>query len=311
VEFVCGRERYQAFKDYLQDQLVQGADTVTRCANPDCNAAIDTLGASLCNVIKCGRCGNEFCGDTCGQASHAPATCVEVQRWNEATGVEMMQRRAYGADLKTCPACKKDINKNGGCNHMSCPCGHQFCWLCLVPWHPSHYSCKGLPPEQDPFLKKPDDIEKAFLAPYHDKFLRLGLTNREWTEKRATIIGEISRARDTGANSARAFADAMYWARENLKWTIVHQFWTRFEQVKGLPPARQGLLDDPPRTTEQKLLEFARKQLEEVVSQIDRRCVITSGKMAQVGTSQDIAAWTKSVNAHRDALLKHCDPHYA
>lgn len=30
-----------------------------------------------------------------------------------------------------CPKCEIPIEKTSGCPHMSCPCGHQFCWFCL------------------------------------------------------------------------------------------------------------------------------------------------------------------------------------
>lgn len=34
---------------------------------------------------------------------------------------------------KECPNCNVRIEKNMGCNHMSCRhCGHQFCWVCLA-----------------------------------------------------------------------------------------------------------------------------------------------------------------------------------
>jgi len=39
---------------------------------------------------------------------------------------------------KRCPSCKAFIQKNGGCSHMSCRCGHQFCWDCLRT-----YPCGG------------------------------------------------------------------------------------------------------------------------------------------------------------------------
>ena len=35
---------------------------------------------------------------------------------------------------KNCPKCKTPWWKNGGCNHFSCSCGHEFCWVCLRPW---------------------------------------------------------------------------------------------------------------------------------------------------------------------------------
>ncbi len=32
---------------------------------------------------------------------------------------------------KQCPDCHVNIEKNGGCDHMTCRnCGHQFCWIC-------------------------------------------------------------------------------------------------------------------------------------------------------------------------------------
>lgn len=36
-----------------------------------------------------------------------------------------------------CPECAAPIQKNGGCNHMSCKsCGYQYCWICKSNWHP-------------------------------------------------------------------------------------------------------------------------------------------------------------------------------
>jgi hypothetical protein len=46
---------------------------------------------------------------------------------------------------KQCPNCQAKIEKNGGCNHMTCSkCHYEFCWLCLKQYtvsllsNPSH-----------------------------------------------------------------------------------------------------------------------------------------------------------------------------
>jgi len=39
-----------------------------------------------------------------------------------------------GLEVKRCPGCKEYIEKNGGCNHMTCRCKHEFWWTTLEPY---------------------------------------------------------------------------------------------------------------------------------------------------------------------------------
>ncbi|CAG8486023.1 10391_t:CDS:2 [Ambispora gerdemannii] len=36
---------------------------------------------------------------------------------------------------KKCPKCNANIEKNEGCDHMTCRCGYEFCWLCLADYN--------------------------------------------------------------------------------------------------------------------------------------------------------------------------------
>eukprot|EP00929_Paragymnodinium_shiwhaense_P013426 TRINITY_DN12127_c0_g1_i1.p1 TRINITY_DN12127_c0_g1~~TRINITY_DN12127_c0_g1_i1.p1 ORF type:complete len:286 (+),score=29.46 TRINITY_DN12127_c0_g1_i1:211-1068(+) len=46
----------------------------------------------------------------------------------EAPGTEMP------GEVKECPRCRMPIEKNGGCNHMTCRCGHEFYWSTMLPY---------------------------------------------------------------------------------------------------------------------------------------------------------------------------------
>ncbi len=34
------------------------------------------------------------------------------------------------ANTRECPKCGKSIERDGGCNLMTCKCGQYFCWVC-------------------------------------------------------------------------------------------------------------------------------------------------------------------------------------
>jgi hypothetical protein len=68
-----------------------------------------------------------------------------------AAPVPTSSQERIEARTKPCTMCGVDIEKDGGCTHMTCGrCRHEFCWRCLQQWSPSH-QCPGAPrPEQHP-----------------------------------------------------------------------------------------------------------------------------------------------------------------
>ncbi len=37
---------------------------------------------------------------------------------------------------RICRECGAGVERIAGCNHMTCKCGHQFCYICELPWKP-------------------------------------------------------------------------------------------------------------------------------------------------------------------------------
>ena len=73
-------------------------------------------------LFRCTVCRNSFC-KKCRDAPHAGQTCEEAK-----IALTPEQKKLLG--IKSCPRCKRDIQKNMGCSHMTCPCGAHFCWEC-------------------------------------------------------------------------------------------------------------------------------------------------------------------------------------
>ena len=74
------------------------------------------------NLVVCGTCRMELCANGCGRAHHGNTPCTVTV--DEASEIEIQ------ASTKLCPLCPRRIQKNDGCNHMTCFCGCQFCWTC-------------------------------------------------------------------------------------------------------------------------------------------------------------------------------------
>lgn len=53
----------------------------------------------------------------------------------------------HSEDARLCPSCGMRTNRVDGCNHMTCPCGYHWCWVCECRWNSSnHYGCTDANP---------------------------------------------------------------------------------------------------------------------------------------------------------------------
>ncbi|KAL9186727.1 hypothetical protein ACHAXT_005965 [Thalassiosira profunda] len=76
-------------------------------------------------------CGRRYCAK-CGNADHGKDSCpppAETMQW-------------LNDNSKECPNCKQRVEKNGGCDHMTCQppggCGHEWWWSCGCPYRGAH-----------------------------------------------------------------------------------------------------------------------------------------------------------------------------
>ena len=53
-------------------------------------------------------------------------------------------------DLKKCPQCRALVSKNGGCSHMHCICGCDWCWQCGSEYSDGYHSYRNCVMYDDP-----------------------------------------------------------------------------------------------------------------------------------------------------------------
>ena len=142
-DFADGRYVTLLNRAYVDDN-----DYLKWCPAPNCEYAVECHVSSaqldhIVPTVRCG-CGHSFCFG-CGLADHQPCLCHLVKKWIKKCKDDSETANWISANTKECSRCNSTIEKNGGCNHMTCrKCAYEFCWICMGPWseHGSQwYNC--------------------------------------------------------------------------------------------------------------------------------------------------------------------------
>ncbi|KAJ8621039.1 hypothetical protein MRB53_029568 [Persea americana] len=118
----------ERFDRYLLESYIEDNNKVKWCPSvPHCGNAIRIEGDAYCEV-EC-TCGLQFCF-SCSAEAHSPCSCLMWELWTKKCRDESETVNWITVNTKPCPKCHKPVEKNGGCNLVSCICGQPFCWLC-------------------------------------------------------------------------------------------------------------------------------------------------------------------------------------
>ena len=71
-----------------------------------------------------------------------------------------------GKRVKRCPNCQMYVERNEGCNHMTCAyCDYQWCWICEQQYDPEHFingPCVGHANTKADSLQEIEELENVF-----------------------------------------------------------------------------------------------------------------------------------------------------
>ncbi|KAK0761166.1 hypothetical protein N5P37_006112 [Trichoderma harzianum] len=111
--------------EYRAKELEYGTPNRTYCHQPACSAFIPSQFIQG-DVATCIKCRSETCTICKGQShdDHCPedAATLEVLRIAKENG------------WQRCYSCHRLVDLSTGCNHITCRCGAQFCYVCGAQW---------------------------------------------------------------------------------------------------------------------------------------------------------------------------------
>ncbi|KAJ2465017.1 hypothetical protein GGI02_004821, partial [Coemansia sp. RSA 2322] len=179
TRLILDKEMEAKYTSNLTKSFVRSIDSLTWCPAPNCIYAIECLVPRSAMdmaipTVNC-KCGKAFCFG-CKLDGHLPAPCSLVKKWLKKCEDDSETANWLKVNTKECPQCKSTIEKNRGCNHMTCrECHHEFCWVCMGPWNlhgQSFYSCNRY--EEDASKEARESISKsrAMLERYMHYFTR-------------------------------------------------------------------------------------------------------------------------------------------
>jgi ariadne-1 len=218
-------EIYDQWLDCYTSSFIDIDSSYQSCEGNECrciaHSSMDL--ASFCSVpVSCPACKTSFCFK-CGGDPHEPSTCDAINDWNLVHGSSSFWIKI---NAKPCPTCKVPIEKNGGCNHVTCSkCRAEFCWICLSYIHDNFqvHTCNRYNPAEGAV----EDEERCAIF-YTDRFkahdeaeLFIKQKIKEWDEKLQTFASKLWFVSDEEFELLFESMESLATARNFLKWSYV------------------------------------------------------------------------------------------
>lgn len=136
-------ETYKKYQDVANQEYLD--KHTTPCPTPNCSYAFINDG-KVQQSMTCPKCKKQYCSK-CREQHAAKVSCKEAKLQKDKNAAAKADDEWKKEHAKKCPSCKADIEKNDGCNHMTCKCRHEFCWECLARWKTCN--CAWFPANQN------------------------------------------------------------------------------------------------------------------------------------------------------------------
>lgn len=244
VEAVAAADDKRRFYQYLHRSYVECSRNRKWCPKPGCNYAVEFDGGEGEETydVTCG-CRHKFCWG-CTEEQHRPLGCETVAKWGEKNTSEAENNDWILVNTKPCPKCDKKIEKNQGCNHMTCKCGHEFCWICLGKWKNQNHVCNKFHiDEEEARDSSLEETRKALkrYAHYYERFAAnhksSEIARGDLVRARNEHLPKLSKEQDmpeTELEFVMEAWDQIVECRRVLKWSYVFGYYLKPEEPEKI-----------------------------------------------------------------------------
>lgn len=241
LEILIPEDLKSRYRELLNRTYVEDREILKWCPAPGCENALECAVkrkdlSRIVPTVEC-ICKNRFCFG-CILPDHQPAPCELVKLWLKKCADDSETANWISAHTKECPKCNSTIEKNGGCNHMTCrKCRHEFCWMCMGLWSEhgtSWYNCnryeeKSGMEARDAQAKSRKSLER-YLHYYnryanHEQSARLDKDIANKTEKKMVSLQTASGMSWIEVQYLNAASQCLQICRQTLKWTYAFAFY--------------------------------------------------------------------------------------
>eukprot|EP01105_Mastigella_eilhardi_P007206 TRINITY_DN1870_c0_g1_i2.p1 TRINITY_DN1870_c0_g1~~TRINITY_DN1870_c0_g1_i2.p1 ORF type:complete len:550 (+),score=104.60 TRINITY_DN1870_c0_g1_i2:41-1651(+) len=159
VSRVCPKDVVEKMHTFLLDVAVEKHPEVFSCCpTPDCGYVFVWEPGDPVD-FTCPKCTRRYCLK-CKVPFHEGVSCETYRLKNKDHDEELFTEFAQGFKFKQCTKCNRWVELGAGCNHIKCPCGHEFCYACG-----KDFPCAcGQDPHAPGF--RPRNLSSAIYAPY-------------------------------------------------------------------------------------------------------------------------------------------------
>ena len=284
-------ERRRRLRRFRVENYVSFNKELRWCPGAGCDKVVR---AGPCvGSVKCAPngCGAAFCM-RCGEEAHAPSDCALLSQWTEKCQNESETANWILANTKRCPKCQTRIEKNQGCNHMSCSqCKYEFCWMCMGDWAEhgattgGYYKCNKYDPSK---AEGADDDDQARAKRELDRYLhyykryhahaqsqQFAVKQLEATERRMVELQESTQGSWIDVQFLKAANEMVIECRRVLKNTYIFGYYLPTDAAK-----RRELFENLQEHLE-KFTETLSEMTELPIDQMDRTEIVNVTRVTE------------------------------